>query len=119
MNYELVDDSSSEFIAHNSKRKIPSALCAENLVAGYPGKGLVRNLFLCLFESADYALVDAALARVGMAYLAARDFTQFSGGEQQLVWLAQLSSACRMLKCICSTSPPSSSTLTTAARCFA
>ena len=26
-----------------------------------------------------------------MAHLAARDFTQLSGGEQQLVWLAQLS----------------------------
>ena len=26
-----------------------------------------------------------------MAHLGARDFTQLSGGEQQLVWLAQLS----------------------------
>ncbi len=43
------------------------------------------------YRSEDYALADAALARVGMAHLAARDFTQLSGGEQQLVWLAQLS----------------------------
>ncbi|MDQ2770682.1 MAG: ATP-binding cassette domain-containing protein [Bacteroidota bacterium] len=43
------------------------------------------------YSPADYTLADAALARVGMAHLAARDFTQLSGGEQQLVWLAQLS----------------------------
>jgi iron complex transport system ATP-binding protein len=46
---------------------------------------------LSAYAPADYALADAALARVGMAHLAARDFTQLSGGEQQLVWLAQLS----------------------------
>jgi iron complex transport system ATP-binding protein len=46
---------------------------------------------LSAYTPVDYALADAALARVGMAHLAARDFTQLSGGEQQLVWLAQLS----------------------------
>jgi len=46
---------------------------------------------LSAYAPADYALADAALAHVGMAHLAARDFTQLSGGEQQLVWLAQLS----------------------------
>ena len=46
---------------------------------------------LSAYAPADYALADAALARVGMAHLAARDFTELSGGEQQLVWLAQLS----------------------------
>ena len=46
---------------------------------------------LSAYAPGDYALADAALARVGMAHLAARDFTQLSGGEQQLVWLAQLS----------------------------
>lgn len=39
----------------------------------------------------DYALADAALEAVGIAHLAAQDFRQLSGGEQQLVWLAQLS----------------------------
>lgn len=39
---------------------------------------------------ADYARADAALARCGVAHLAAREFTTLSGGEQQLVWLAQL-----------------------------
>ena len=175
MSYELKRDALSELITHNSKRITPPALCAENLVAGYPGRVLVRNLFLCLpapafvavvghngsgkttlfrvltgqlayqgsvrlhghevrglrraasagllgylpqrgslnfaiavrelvvmgryrhhglfstYSPADYARADAALARVGMAHLAARDFTQLSGGEQQLVWLAQLS----------------------------
>ena len=46
---------------------------------------------LSTYAPADYALADAALLRVGMAHLAARDFTQLSGGEQQLVWVAQLS----------------------------
>ena len=43
------------------------------------------------YKPADYALVDAALAQVGAAHLAAQDFRHLSGGEQQLVWLAQLS----------------------------
>ncbi|WP_457066071.1 ABC transporter ATP-binding protein [Hymenobacter sp. UYAg731] len=46
---------------------------------------------LSAYAPADYSLADAALARVGMAHLAARNFMQLSGGEQQLVWLAQLS----------------------------
>jgi len=46
---------------------------------------------LSAYSTADYALADAALQQVGMAHLAGRDFTQLSGGEQQLVWLAQLS----------------------------
>ncbi len=175
MSYELNNGLSEELITHNSQLITPSALCAENLVAGYPGRVLVRNLFLRLpapafvavvghngsgkttlfrvltgqlpyegsvrlhgqevrglrraasagllgylpqrgsldfaiavrelvvmgryrhhglfsaYTPADYAHADAALARVGMAHLAARDFTQLSGGEQQLVWLAQLS----------------------------
>jgi iron complex transport system ATP-binding protein len=43
------------------------------------------------YISDDYARTDAVLAAVGASHLAARDFTQLSGGEQQLVWLAQLS----------------------------
>ncbi|WP_317192293.1 ABC transporter ATP-binding protein [Hymenobacter jeongseonensis] len=46
---------------------------------------------LSAYAPADYALADAALVRVGVPHLALRDFTQLSGGEQQLVWLAQLS----------------------------
>lgn len=46
---------------------------------------------LSAYSPLDYQLADAALARVGGAHLAQRDFTLLSGGEQQLVWLAQLS----------------------------
>lgn len=46
---------------------------------------------LSAYAAAAYALADAALARMGVAHLAARDFTQLSGGEQQLVWLAEFS----------------------------
>lgn len=38
----------------------------------------------------DYACADEALASCGVAHLARREFTTLSGGEQQLVWLAQL-----------------------------
>ena len=176
MNEELRMKDEELGTTSNSSLLIPhSSLTIENLVAGYPGRVLVRNLFLCLpapafvavvghngsgkttlfrvltgqlpyqgsarllgqevrdlrraaaagllgylpqrgslgfaiavrelvvmgryrhhgllsaYAPADYALADAALAAVGMAHLAARDFTQLSGGEQQLVWLAQLS----------------------------
>ena len=43
------------------------------------------------YKTDDYARADAALAQVGAAHLAGQDFRQLSGGEQQLVWLAQLS----------------------------
>ncbi len=43
------------------------------------------------YSADDYALTDRALATVGVAHLAGQDFRQLSGGEQQLVWLAQLS----------------------------
>ncbi|WP_400193037.1 ABC transporter ATP-binding protein [Hymenobacter sp. B81] len=49
-----------------------------------------RRGLLAGYGPADYALADAALAQVGAAHLAHRDFPQLSGGEQQLVWLAQL-----------------------------
>jgi iron complex transport system ATP-binding protein len=46
---------------------------------------------LSTYGPADYARADAALAAVGASHLASQDFRQLSGGEQQLVWLAQLS----------------------------
>lgn len=45
---------------------------------------------LSSYGPADYARADAALGAVGIAHLAGQDFRQLSGGEQQLVWLAQL-----------------------------
>ncbi|WP_426489992.1 ABC transporter ATP-binding protein [Hymenobacter sp. 102] len=50
-----------------------------------------HHRFLGAYTSHDYQLADAALASVGAAHLAEQDFTLLSGGEQQLVWLAQLS----------------------------
>jgi iron complex transport system ATP-binding protein len=49
-----------------------------------------HHRFLSAYGPADYALATAALTQVGAAHLAQRDFTELSGGEQQLVWLAQL-----------------------------
>ena len=43
------------------------------------------------YGPADYARADAALAALEISHLARQDFRQLSGGEQQLVWLAQLS----------------------------
>lgn len=43
------------------------------------------------YNSTDYALADTALQQVGITHLARRSFPELSGGEQQLVWLAQLS----------------------------
>ncbi|MCA8832383.1 ABC transporter ATP-binding protein [Hymenobacter pini] len=50
-----------------------------------------HHRFLGAYTAHDYNLADAALVRVGAAHLAKQDFTLLSGGEQQLVWLAQLS----------------------------
>ncbi|GAB3299691.1 ABC transporter ATP-binding protein [Hymenobacter tenuis] len=50
-----------------------------------------HHRLLGAYSAEDYALAEAALAQVGAAHLANRDFTLLSGGEQQLVWLAQLS----------------------------
>lgn len=46
---------------------------------------------LSAYSTFDYELTDAALQQMGIAHLAARSFPELSGGEQQLVWLAQLS----------------------------
>lgn len=46
---------------------------------------------LSSYGPSDYARAEAALAAVGASHLASQDFRQLSGGEQQLVWLAQLS----------------------------
>ncbi|WP_375416306.1 ABC transporter ATP-binding protein [uncultured Hymenobacter sp.] len=43
------------------------------------------------YSALDYKLADAALQQVGIAHLTQRSFPELSGGEQQLVWLAQLS----------------------------
>jgi iron complex transport system ATP-binding protein len=56
------------------------------LMGRYRHHGLLSS-----YGPSDYARADAALAAVGASHLASQDFRQLSGGEQQLVWLAQLS----------------------------
>ena len=46
--------------------------------------------FLENYDAEDYALTDAVLQRLRLLPLADRPVNQLSGGEQQLVWLAQL-----------------------------
>jgi iron complex transport system ATP-binding protein len=75
------------------------AYLPQRTVVGFPIR--VRELvvmgryrqhgLLSSYSTTDYQLTDAALLRVGAAHLAEQDFTLLSGGEQQLVWLAQLS----------------------------
>ncbi|QMU30218.1 ABC transporter ATP-binding protein [Adhaeribacter radiodurans] len=53
--------------------------------------GLIRKKrFLENYNTADYQQVDQLLVELEIAHLAHRDFTELSGGEQQLIWLAQL-----------------------------
>lgn len=53
--------------------------------------GLYRHKrFFESYTPADYAAVQQVLARLQIAHLEDREFTELSGGEQQLVWLAQL-----------------------------
>ncbi len=42
------------------------------------------------YSAADYDLANQALAKFGLLHLAERDINLLSGGEQQLVWMAQL-----------------------------
>lgn len=53
--------------------------------------GLYRHKrFFESYTQTDYAAVQQVLARLQIGHLEDREFTELSGGEQQLVWLAQL-----------------------------
>lgn len=53
--------------------------------------GLFRKKrFFENYNAADYALAAQTLAQLQLSHLQDHDFTTLSGGEQQLVWLAQL-----------------------------
>ncbi|WP_276499571.1 ABC transporter ATP-binding protein [Pontibacter litorisediminis] len=53
--------------------------------------GLFRKKrFFENYTSEDYALAAQVLEQLQLSYLIDHDFTTLSGGEQQLVWLAQL-----------------------------
>lgn len=49
-----------------------------------------KKRFLENYTAADYHQADQLLAQLEMGHLASRNFTELSGGEQQLIWLAQL-----------------------------
>ena len=84
----------------------PESVNTPALIAGLPQKSAVsfsvsvlelvvtgRFRQKKLFENyspADYAAARKALADLNIARLADSDFTRLSGGQQQLVWLAQL-----------------------------
>ena len=57
MSHELNGNSFPKLIPHNSQLITSTALSVENLVAGYPGRVLVRNLFLCVPAPAFVAVV--------------------------------------------------------------
>jgi len=53
--------------------------------------GLFRHKqFFQQYTERDYAAVNQLLAKLEIAHLLNREFTELSGGEQQLVWLTQL-----------------------------
>ncbi|WP_161889450.1 ABC transporter ATP-binding protein [Pontibacter russatus] len=53
--------------------------------------GLFRKKrFFENYNAADYALAAQTLQQLQLSHLSDHDFTTLSGGEQQLVWLAQL-----------------------------
>lgn len=49
-----------------------------------------RKRFFEQYADQDYAAVRQIISRLQIAHLEDREFTELSGGEQQLVWLAQL-----------------------------
>lgn len=49
-----------------------------------------RKRFFEQYSQADFAAVRQVISRLQIEHLEDREFTELSGGEQQLVWLAQL-----------------------------
>jgi iron complex transport system ATP-binding protein len=49
-----------------------------------------RKRFFEQYSQQDYAAVQQVISRLQIDHLQDREFTELSGGEQQLVWLAQL-----------------------------
>lgn len=82
---------------HPAEQGILSYLPQKNTVT-FPIKvhdlvvmGLFRKKrFFENYNAADYALAAQTLEQLQLSHLIEHDFTTLSGGEQQLVWLAQL-----------------------------
>jgi iron complex transport system ATP-binding protein len=91
---------------HNQIMEKSSSLAAHGLVALLAQKNAVsfsitvkelvvmgRFRFKRFFEAynlSDYKVVNTVLDELEMSHLAERDFRELSGGEQQMMWLAQL-----------------------------
>ncbi len=84
-------------IANPTAQGLLSYLPQKNIVS-FPIKvhdlvvmGLFRKKrFFENYSSEDYTLAASILERLELSHLLDHDFTTLSGGEQQLVWLAQL-----------------------------
>jgi iron complex transport system ATP-binding protein len=93
----LVQDTDLRLLHKPAEQGLLSYLPQKNTV-NFPIKvhdlvvmGLFRKKrFFENYDAADYALAADTLAQLQLSHLLDHDFTTLSGGEQQLVWLAQL-----------------------------
>lgn len=93
----LVQGQDLKRLHHPAERGTLSYLPQKNTVT-FPIKvhdlvvmGLFRKKrFFENYNTADYALAAQTLEQLQLSHLLDHDFTTLSGGEQQLVWLAQL-----------------------------
>jgi iron complex transport system ATP-binding protein len=93
----LVQDEDLRLLHRPAGQGLLSYLPQKNIV-NFPIKvhdlvvmGLFRKKrFFENYDAADYALAADTLAQLQLSHLLDHDFTTLSGGEQQLVWLAQL-----------------------------
>ena len=93
----LVQDKDLKQLPEATEQGLLSYLPQKNTV-GFPIKvhdlvvmGLFRKKsFFQNYNAADYELAAQTLNHLQLSHLIDHDFTTLSGGEQQLVWLAQL-----------------------------
>ena len=93
----LVQDKDLKQLPDATEQGLLSYLPQKNTV-GFPIKvhdlvvmGLFRKKrFFQNYDAADYELAAQTLTQLQLSHLLDHDFTTLSGGEQQLVWLAQL-----------------------------
>ena len=92
-------------VQEKNLKQLPDAT-AEGLLSYLPQKNTVgfpikvhdlvvmglfrKKRFFQNYNAADYDLAAQTLAQLQLSHLIDHDFTTLSGGEQQLVWLAQL-----------------------------
>lgn len=93
----FVQGQNLKHLANPADKGILSYLPQKNVI-NFPIKvqdlvvmGLFRKKrFFENYDAADYARAAQVLEQLQLSYLLDHDFTTLSGGEQQLVWLAQL-----------------------------